>query len=819
MKSEINLYYKSLVEEDKNFIVESNGTNSISTYLVTLTKVTKTGFQYIKHNLTLSIKIDMSQTNLEFGSNLKDMNYCSIKNYDDVTHTEENIVYYFIAKKNWKSENTIELVLHMDTLNTFQWQTDYKVSAKTLVKRMHKDRFKYYGIKSFSMDMGVAPHYTATTIHTDLIVGASDGIIIGANFVGVVSSDLEITECVYVYDSSSKQWYIRIKVHNDGNVYHSCKVRVIYQSNCLIRVIDEKSEDIVAPKFKQKEDTLIDTNDNGVNWSLYYRNSVDQDYESPVDCYLLTDQAITLKYKATNGKIDGNNLASGKWAYFAPEFPDQPITFIMGDWFAHPYVDYRATLRTIYYGVCVHNNGGTIELYQITLDRRTGPQSGISYNYTLLASGTKVEIPNSPDTLYGRIENAKIEDANTLYELLISRNAPDSFSMPTASQSIPIDKASIDKTLSENIKIINIPYSPTPFKRTGNTFEVAQCWSYDSGMIKLNDVSVRFKNEIVTTSDSLLKSYLDAKTIDVTANRYVDDSKLFNSDYYQVKFVYDSFSRNFNLEAIDFDSTIANHKESYFKFEFVMSRNITSKFLFKFDFTYKLSTEDYENIVYVARNNEEVLYSSQYLNYVRTGYNYDIKAKERQEDALKTGLILSGASMGASALFGLATGNPLALATGAMSGFSFYGQIINYARTTAQAEENIQRKLDESRVQAVSVLNADDYDLMYEYTQNKPKLCYYSVSERMKKVLNDLFYYCGYTINEQRVPSLFSRYWFNFVQADLVITETDNLDADIIQDIKDRFSNGVTCLHGRTSGDATIWDFAQQKENWEDSLL
>ena len=47
------------------------------------------------------------------------------------------------------------------------------------------------------------------------------------------------------------------------------------------------------------------------------------------------------------------------------------------------------------------------------------------------------------------------------------------------------------------------------------------------------------------------------------------------------------------------------------------------------------SLEDYDNIVAVARNNEEVLYSSQYLNYVRTGYNYDVKAKQRQEEALK----------------------------------------------------------------------------------------------------------------------------------------------------------------------------------------
>ena len=246
-----------------------------------------------------------------------------------------------------------------------------------------------------------------------------------------------------------------------------------------------------------------------------------------------------------------------------------------------------------------------------------------------------------------------------------------------------------------------------------------------------------------------------------------------------------------------------------------MSRNIVSKFLFKFLYKYKVAVEDYENIVAVSRNNEEVLYNSQYLNYIRTGYNYDLKAKERQETSSAIGIGLSALGMVASIAIAVATENPLPIAGAVASGLSLVGQTANYAKQTAQNEENIQRKLQEAQQQAVSVMNADDVDLLFEYSGNKAKLCYYKASDRMMEILDDLFYYGGYITNEQKVPETNTRYWFNYIQATLVLNETNNLTEEIENDIKAKFETGVTFLHYRHN----TFDFKQEMENIERKIL
>ena len=112
-------------------------------------------------------------------------------------------------------------------------------------------------------------------------------------------------------------------------------------------------------------------------------------------------------------------------------------------------------------------------------------------------------------------------------------------------------------------------------------------------------------------------------------------------------------------------------------------------------------------------------------------------------------------------------------------------------------------------------MNADDIDLLYEYCQNKAKLCSYKVSEQMENILDDLFYYGGYISNEQKIPVVNSRYWFNYVQASLILEETNNLTEEIENDIKEKFENGVTFMHLRNN----TFDLKQEKENMETSIV
>ena len=85
----------------------------------------------------------------------------------------------------------------------------------------------------------------------------------------------------------------------------------------------------------------------------------------------------------------------------------------------------------------------------------------------------------------------------------------------------------------------------------------------------------------------------------------------------------------------------------------------------------------------------------------------------------------------------------------------------------------------------------------------------------MEKILDDLFYYGGYVCNEQKVPNINTRYWFNYLQAILILNDSNNLTEEIKNDIKEKFDNGVTFLHYRNNK----FDFAQEMENFEIYLI
>ena len=80
--STIEIYKSCKLLKDKNFVLD--GSNSaidyVSSYLGTLTKKTITGFQYIKHALSITIKVDLNQDYFQMKSSANDWNYVRIRN-------------------------------------------------------------------------------------------------------------------------------------------------------------------------------------------------------------------------------------------------------------------------------------------------------------------------------------------------------------------------------------------------------------------------------------------------------------------------------------------------------------------------------------------------------------------------------------------------------------------------------------------------------------------------------------------------------------------------------------------------------------------
>jgi len=749
--SKITIYVIEELIPNKNFIIED-----IDTFVESYGYIIQINdFQYIKNSLNLNIKVDLSQTSLGVGA--ENLNYLSIKNSD-----ESRKYYYFITNKVWRGESTIELQLSMDTLNTFRWGEDYLVDKKTLVMREHKDRVK-------------------------LMEGST-----------LASPSFE-------------------------------------------RIVHLMSEGINSPLYKMREEEIVDKKN--TSWSLMYQNRdaispTDYNQVNPVDCYLMTNDKQNVVYAQTNKVINPSDL---------PDSGSYPST---SAWFFNPNVqeniEFKDSNGVIHRMGYPYPRNHWVNFYAIVLQKESASTIALArvkytrdingnLNYEIVESAfglTYVEILNSPSTIYYRLcMNRLPETTSEIYSTSETDFINESLDWSSHQTTSTLDTSSIDRTDSKIIKIINLPYCPTSYELETISGEeyitFAPVWTIETAnkRLKLNE-NQPFMNEIITPSrinpfDVMVIDWTsdpDEKPNPTRLRKDYMESKIYHSDFYAPKFVYDSFNLTFRCENLDFEQywntrNIEQEDGLGFEVDFVMTRNIVSKFLFLFPrYITKYSNMDYENVVCVSRNNEEVLYTSQYINYLRTGYNYDLKSKERAEIQMGLGL---GASTIASLLGivgGVASQNYGVAVLGAIS---LATQSISYAKSVADMESNISRKLEETQRQAISVKNADDLDLLTAYSNNRAKMCFYEISPTMKQALLDMFYYCGYTTQEQKSPDVSTRYWFNFLQCKLIVNVQSNISQLIIDDIKTKFEEGCTFFHNHNN----TWDIEQVRENYETWIL
>ena len=729
MGANVYFYKQTKITLDKNFIVESiEDYLSNSSFIVS--SITGYTYQYVKHGKELFLKFNMDQSKLDM-TNTNDIEYVGILNKNDA-----RTYYYFVVNKTWKSENTIEMHLVMDTLNTFQWNTDYIVNKKTLVQREHKDRI------------------------------------------------------------------IDNEVDDD-----------VYQRN-----IDLRSEGINAPLYKNKEMKILQ-GDRSISWLLYYRNVNSYDpadpnaftLDNPVACFIAPTYPIKARYGSGNSTINATSFVNNGYYYLTKTYQLE----IGGNVFA-PYGG----------GWEIHKkSNGKLDISRLSITEKYEPIDNFTYVYVKEVIAQDLDNfdivePTDSTINFRYFASAKTEPVGTTgtsVDIIITPTTIDFY----------LDPDNIDRTDSRNIKIIELPYAPTniTYDSVNDLYLFDDSWEYDGTqkLFKLKSFDLKFKSIF----RSLYSTFWDNLLVDGINNASSNDlrndkfeSKIFHSDYYRPKFVYDSFGITFEYEKIDFDEWLevcTDLGTTRLVIDFTASRNVISKFLFMFpQYITKYGQMDYDNIVAVSRNNEHVIYNSQYLNYIRNGYNYDLKSKQRSEEAQAFGLGASGITTLLGIIGSIATGNyGTAVLSGVAGGLSIANQAVNYAKNVAQSEQNIQQKLQEARMQAVSVQNADDIDILKEYSDNKAKMCWYEVSPTMKKALYDMFYYCGYATFEQKVPSINTRYWFNAVQCELVIDETSNIPDVLIEDIKDKFKQGATFFHEHNGK----WDINQEKENYESWII
>ena len=837
MKSTVKLYKDCLILEDRNFIVDD-----IADYLATLTDtLTLIDFQYIKHDLSISIKINKNQSYLDFtGAN--DYNYCSIQNMNTDGLSPQKTIYYFIDKMNWTSENTIRLDLIMDTINTFRITTDFTISSRTTILREHRDRWKKIAGATSTKT------YTESTYCRTEFAGDFIAYLV-FNTGGSAATVTSVTTNANSYSTNVVGGVITVTLTHDNphDRIDVTLVATIVMPAVYQRIIDPVSEGITSILYNKGSEDITDNNN--LRWYLIYKNKDNIDPSevnpiNPIEVQLRASETIVAKqYNSVNIQVGdlGNNDYILITAYFnnlpvAPWYKANTNLFALtingflsstlkNKIYVSEYLDEDAkTARS----VVLYKDSNKLYMGRVDF---VNPGSGY-LNASQIVGAVEVDsvyisgnglLSSSLDYYEGTFTN--------LSDMLAYKStANQSASLSLTGGNVINGISMLDRTDSKLIKVIECPYCPSTIEISNQYYIIGAGWdivaSGTEELIVLSDINIDLINEINSDITSPLTELYQKKFTPSTSTARTDyyESKIYHSDYYQKKIVYDSFNYLIALENIDYTNSIFSKTiPDLFKITWVTANTINSRFLAEFpQLVYSKALQDFEAILYINRNNELPIFNSTYLNYLRTGFNYDVKQKdayiEKANDDLWATILGGAAQVGAGAAVGFAMGNVPGAIAGAITGgisatISTVNQYRNAAYNIARQEDSIAQKLAQAKAQATSVSAADDVNLLMRYCP-VAKCLTYQIGDNFKKAIADLFYYCGYRREVQGSPNFTNRYWFNFVSAELVIDTTNNIPSDIMNDIIYRYKEGITQLHHHTT-----WNFSQDKENWEVSLL
>ena len=776
MNSEkIKLFTQWPKNENENAIIED-----IEEYILTLTFDEISSTKAFTPLLDLSLKLPLSQ---DRAITFDDGPY----RYMRVQFTLDDLgidlpYYYFIRKVERLANNTILITAHMDLLNTYQDSLLTSFTSKTMIIRQHEDRFH-----------ALTSGWPKTGYMTRKVDPVSEGLIVAkqrsATFSDVTSNVVgDAYENYYlIYSSASSVG------EEDANNPISCELRADTQKLLAVSggasAVDILAGDLSPTYFYYilASDLLsgfrVALLDNGMPpfETVVYENSTVGTISTTQDLLLIESFIDTLDANKIKAKV--NQL----YHFYDSSTPNDKY--------------FMAT-----------NTPGAI-----------------------LNPDEAIRLSKVKQLYYSQIYTTDEATIRTFSKTLINSGYyTQTFMRPIAS---------LNKADSKLVKIIKLPYAPT----TVNYDPVTHIYSFDNftydvntQKMLLNSPDIEFENTSFTpmnlnelNTEIISGAHADFVSLDATinylhddfvANYSVADSKIYHSDFYTLKFSYDSFSKIIQNEFI----ITKKDTTPLVEFRFKPTNTINSNFLWEISlksgtYTSQVFSEDFADYLLSTRNNEITIYSNAYINYLKTGYNYDKKAKATQNTAnwLTTALSLAGGV--GSAVVGGVTGNPIAAAAGVGLITGGLAQITNAIATQVNNDNAMASKLSQLRAQSTAVAGSDDINLLSDYGDNKLRTCVYKPSTIVQSMLEKLFHFYGYLRNYQGIPNFSSRVWFNFIQCqpDFDFGSFTMLKKAELDEVSQKFSDGVTIFHHlkvtRKPPLTSIskWDLAQELENFE----
>jgi len=740
--------------------------------------------QYQKIQLKMYLKIILNQ---EYTSPLKETNFSYVKIVNKDNQTKP--FYFFIKSLNWKSQECIELDLVMDTLNSFKLGTDYTFSPKTIIQRQHKDRMEYketntYSTEEYEIDsMNVFPTNTYVMMDKSTFTSAylyqnfgNNGCVFDSGicsyYVYNTSTDKLIKWSEYQWGGTSDVRFNKIISYfnpNDG-LEHTY---LMLDDDVVAQDIDmENLPSNIIPVILTGNDGYINNQsatDSMILWGLVNgKVIVDNQKFGLRKIDLLSEELEPILYgdKSSKTKINDDFMGTITWYLLIRKNGD--VNYPFGFYFVpSERVPYRAKIST-----------GYDEGYLTPIN---------SINTQADSIVKIIKLPYLPTIMTIQDNRIYVDNTDTTYGLRYFSNL----------------------------------LAPSPVQPVGNFigYELtAQDYASSRGFYSTSLMRVLYQFNYPSFI-RVLRADLSGETIIENRNDY-NESKMFHSEFYSPKMVYDSFAFPYQMEFVDENEyQLSDLRDMKLSFKFVCSRTANSVFAFQFtDYKVKHQLIDYPDWLIIRRNNEELVVNDAYISYLQNGYNYDLKAKQQSN-------ITNWASFGLSAIATIGAGvltyatggasTPLLLATFA-GGISTAKNLTNAISSTITNERNMEKKLEELRRQSANISGSDDVSIMSEYSENKLFSIIYKVSDRMDKLLKDLFYYYGYKDNITGVPMISSRIWFNYLKCEPVLEFTSiNMTQEIEDELKNIMRNGFTIYH-KYNG---TWDIDQVKENWEVSML
>lgn len=809
--------------------------DNISSYLATKSFLQVNTVQYQKLKLEMQLKLDLSQ---KYAVPLTDttFKYLSIQNSDQSVH------YYFVKKIDWASLSCVVFDLVLDVLNTFQETTDYVFKENTRIIREHKDRFRLANFSVYYSKENLIDHdgYVAVEDKVHFEIYGETGEHFDGTCIAITENNIEIVYenvDMVALEKFLSDYAERIIISNGDDWEYYQTLKIVDVDFNIYRLIDYVQEGInpILQCGTGLGEALEDKTPLNQHWHLLYRNVNDlQDPDTgaevlnnPVDCYLIPEQSTqVLTGSITSGRLNFSAFELGK-AYFIPFDENSAADIITLDDGSDLGSGLMQTGDTYGYLVIYRNANNRLVVTAIITHALDDTRA--------LAWESEYITSNHLPLAYSKNDLASLPQAYLGWKYFADNGTAGIWSSGSTTQ-VTDDIESLDKSDAKNIKLIKLPYTPYDFTITGGKIDISNDgnWSFtsipqdggDCYALKLNDINTKLQHSLSTLGMSadpfwylqIHDSYDAVKNASANDDRVVGDleSKLFNSEFFQPTYFYDSFQFKAELEKIDIDKFITDriYWDDTSTVTFTMTKTINSKFSFSFnDYITRLSTSNLPKVLPIARNNEEVLYNVPYLNYVRTGFNYDVKAKNLQNASNAIGIGISGGTLLTSIFL---PGIPLKVA-GIVGSLASMAMSIKGAIVSNQSAENsINSKLTQARNQTDSVAGSDDVDLMTEYCGNRLRYIEYNPNPIMKSLLNDLFFYAGYRSDRMGLPNHNTRVHFDYLECEASLESVRSIPAECLTELVNSFKSGVTYIH-YVSG--VGWDFAQSKENWEVSIL